>query len=57
MRGLMIVATASVFLTSAAMAEPFNEVTIGVPVMSIEDADLGTAPPHGGCEPTATVST
>ncbi|MCD9146591.1 hypothetical protein LRK71_02050 [Pseudophaeobacter sp. MA21411-1] len=53
----MIVATASVFLTSAAMAEPFNEVTIGVPVMSIEDADLGTAPPHGGCEPTATVST
>ncbi len=39
MRSLIMAATASVLLTSAAASAPFNEVTIGVPVNSIENAE------------------
>lgn len=39
MRGLMIAATAGVLWAHTAGAEPFREVTIGVPVKSIEDAE------------------
>lgn len=39
MRGLIIATTASMFLACTAGAEPFREVTIGVPVKSIEGAE------------------
>jgi len=39
MHRLMVVVTASALLTCTARAEPFSEITIGVPVTSIEDAE------------------